>query len=199
MGEPVSVFPEGFDPRAEFVLKLNLALIDTPDGPVGFIIGTDGLFRDTTGREWWGSQLITVGDLEFSIGGSAPSGSITLSFFQLPGAPDLIAQIQALGPDYLDGREIVFYEQFFNDHAEFHAPVWPPVELIRRRLRGLTMTMEGAQQRTLSVTFESPFDRRKTARRKVYNTVGHAELIGAPNPSLEFIPRDNNRKEKLFG
>jgi len=194
----MSNFPEGFDPRADIVIKLDLVLIDTPDGQFGYMVGVDGRFIDTTGRVWWGSQLITAGDLEFSINGTAPTGSLTMSFLQDPDAPNLIAQVRELGSDYVKGREIIFFEQYLTAHEEFYAPTRPPTEILRRRMRQVLVSADGPQKRQISVTFEGPFENRRTARRLVYNTEDHSTLVGAANPSLGFIPRDGKLKEKLF-
>jgi hypothetical protein len=195
----MSIFPEEFDPRADVVIVLSLVLVDTPDGAFGFMPGIEGRFVDTTGRIWWGSQLISVGDLQFALNGSAPTGNLSLSFFQDPDAPNLVAEVRALGADYVAGREIIFFEQYLNDHAEFYAPLWGPTEILRRRMRKVTVSAEGPQQREISVSFEGPFENRRTARRRVYNSEDHSALVGASNPSLNFIPRDVNFKEKLFG
>ncbi|WP_299558731.1 hypothetical protein [uncultured Sulfitobacter sp.] len=195
----MSAFPDGFDPRADVVLKLDLISIDTPDGVFGFILGTEGRFVDVNGRTWWGSQLITSGDLEVSMNGTAPSGELSVSFFQDPDAPKLVDDIRALGADYVIGREIILYEQYFNDHSEMTAPVFPPHEVLRRRMRSVRIGAEGEQQRTIALSIEGPFADRKNARRRIYNSTDHSAETGSINPSLDYIPRDVNFKEKLWG
>ena len=195
----MSVFPEGFDPRADVVLKIDLVLIDTPDGQFGFMLGADGRFIDLNGRTWWGSQLISASAVEMSINGTAPSGELSITFFQDPDAPDLVNEVRRLGADYVAGREIIFYEQYFLDHAELYAPRFAPSEVLRRRMRSIRIVADGEQQRTISLMIEGPFVDRLNARRRVYNTVDHSEEVGMSNPSLEFIPRDVNFKEKLWG
>lgn len=195
----MSVFPEGFDPRADVVLKLDLVLVDTPDGPFGFILGTDGLFVDVNGQQWWGSQLIKAGDLEFSLNGTAPSAELVMAFFQDPDAPNLVNQINALGASYVEGRELIYYEQYFNSHEELYAPVFPPMEVLRRRMRKIRTSAEGPQMRVVALSIEGPFASRRNARRRIYNSTDHSAEVGSPNPSLDFIPRDANFKEKLWG
>ncbi|MBB3995312.1 hypothetical protein GGR95_002967 [Sulfitobacter undariae] len=195
----MNVFPEGFDPRADVVLKIDLVSIDTPDGPFGFVLGADGRFVDINGRTWWGSQLIAASALEMAINGTAPSGELSMTFFQDPDAPDLVNEVRRLGVEYVAGREITFYEQYFMDHAEMYAPVYAPSEVLRRRMRSIRIAAEGDQQRTIALLIEGPFADRRNARRRVYNSTDHSAVVGSANPSLDFIPRDVNFKEKLWG
>ena len=67
----MSLFPPAFDTRSDLVIALMLAKVTTVDGAHGFIIGADGRFVDVDGGIWWGSQLLSSSDLEFSIGGVA--------------------------------------------------------------------------------------------------------------------------------
>ena len=93
----MSFFPSERYYRGATVGGFHLCEIDTPDGPVRFIIGADGAFTDVNGNTWVGSVLGNVSSLGSAIGGEAPEGSLTLSFFQDPRAPDLVAQVKALG------------------------------------------------------------------------------------------------------
>lgn len=195
----MSFFPAGFSPSEDVLGALDLCEIDTPDGPARFIVGTDGMFTDINGNRWYGTQLASVGSLGSAIGGQAPEGSITLSFFQDPDAADLISQIKDLGLDYISGRMITFYVQPINSQAEFYAPVVAPQQWLQRVMRTLVFTANGAQDRSISVTFEAWSEYRRAARRIVLNTEGHAKLIGEANPSLEFMPTSDFEEEKLFG
>ncbi|MDJ0631052.1 MAG: hypothetical protein QNJ44_22530 [Rhodobacter sp.] len=193
----MSFFPAGFDPRADVVAVFQLVNINTTDGDFGFLVGTDGRFRDVNGKDWWGSQLIGSGPLETSIGGTAPRGEISLSYFQDPEAGDLISQIKALGNDYVKDRPITFYVQpFFNQ--EYQAPQIAPIQRARRFMRSITYQFDGPLGRRISVGFETELERRQRARRMVYNTVDHARLTGSANPSLELMPSDSLQDEKLF-
>src|SRR5690554_3463678 len=107
----MSFFPADFDPRDEVIAVLDLVEIDTMDGTYRFIIGTDGVFRDSNGAEWWGSALASVSGLESGINGVAPEGQIVMSFFQDPTMPDLIAEMKDQGVDYIAGQEIRFFLQ----------------------------------------------------------------------------------------
>lgn len=195
----MSFFPVGFDPRADVVGMLNLVEIDTPDGPFGFMVGIDGRFVSTDARVWWGSTLISGGDLEMSIGGVAPSGSLTLSFIEDPDAGDLVGEIRALGRDYIADRAVTFYLQPILSMAEFVAPTLAPVPVAVRRATGIGFQAAGPMQRSISLAFEGPFAGRNTARGWKYTTTDHARLTGAANPSLEFAPSDLEQDEKLFG
>ncbi|MBT9387016.1 hypothetical protein KM176_24460 [Pseudooceanicola sp. CBS1P-1] len=195
----MSFFPAGFDPRAPAARVLRLANLSTPDGDFGFIVGTEGRFTDVTGKAWVGSTLITAGDTEMSLNGTAPSGSVTLSFLQDPDAPDLVAQVRALGPDYVAGRAITFWIQPFTTLEEMYVPVFAPCLYATRVMRKISLTASGAQDRAISLSFEGPFEFRKGARRRIYNTTDHGQLLGAANPSLTYIPTDNRRDEKIWG
>lgn len=195
----MTFFPDGFDPRADLAGKFELANINTPEGDFGFLIGVDGIFTDITGKKWYGSRLIGAGDLEMSIGGTAPAGEVTLSFFQDPEAESLVAEIKSLGVDYVKGRPITFYVQPFTTQEELYSPKVAPIQVARRTMRAISFAANQALDRSITVNFEGPFENRKAAFRGIYNTDDHARLIGAPNPSLEFIPRENQQEEKLFG
>lgn len=195
----MSFFPADFDPRDEVIAVLDLVEIDTTEGAYRFLIGTDGVFRDSAGNEWWGSALASVSGLESAINGVAPEGQIVMSFFQDPSMPDLIAEMKDQGVDYIAGQEIRFFLQPIRSQAEFRAPTTPPVQWMTRIMRQLTYTFSGAQNRQIGVSFETWAEHRKSARRIVLNTEGHEALTGSANPSLEFIPTVNFEEEKLFG
>ena len=188
-----------FDPRDDVVGVLDLVNVNTADGDVGFLLGTDGIFTDVTGKRWYGSTLLSASRLQSAINGKAPSGTIGLSYIQDPDQPDLIDQIKAQGGAYLIGRPVTFYWQPLHDMAEFYAPTIAPQMFLSRIMRTVTMTAEGAQTRQISVGFEAWTEDRRAARRIPLNTEGHARILGAPNPSLEFMPTDAFEEEKLFG
>ena len=194
----MSFFPSDGYRTGAILGGLNLCLIDTADGPARFMIGTDGIFTDANGHRWYGSQLASTSSLEIAIGGTAPEGSITLSYFQDPDADDLIEKVRELGLDYVRGRDVAFYVQLIRNQSEFYAPVVPPIHWIRRVSRGLTYRFSGAQDRSISLSFEAWSENRRAARRIVLNTEGHARLIDEENPSLEFIPTSNFEEVKLF-
>jgi hypothetical protein len=195
----MTAMPDGFDPRADVVGVLDLCNINTPDGDFGFMPGTDGKFTDVNGKEWLGSTILTISRLQSAIDGVAPSGSVGMSFFQDPDQPDLIAEIKRLGIEYVDGRPITFYWQPIRTPEEFYAPTTPPVQWLQRTMRTLSFRANGALDRSVTLGFESWSEDRKAARRIILNTDGHAKLIGAANPSLEFMPTVDFEEEKLFG
>lgn len=195
----MSFFPDDFDPRDEVIAALDLVEIDTPDGTQRFLLGTDGIFTDSEGRDWVGSALVSVSNLESAIDGIAPQGQITLSYFQDPTMPDLITEVRAQGAGYVDGREIRFYTQPIRTPAEFQAPTSPPLRWLTRVMRKLTFSASGAQDRSIGVSFETWAERRKSARRLILNTEGHEALTGSANPSLSLMPTNDFEEEKLFG
>lgn len=195
----MSFFPADYNPRDDVLAGLDLVAVDTPDGILRFIIGTDAVFTDLNGDAWYGSQMIGVGNMESAINGVAPEGSITLSFFQDPDAPSLIDEIKSLGVDYIAGRQIIFYFQPIKSQAEFYAPTIAPLQWAERTMRTLTFAASGALDRTITLGFEASTEFRKAARRAILNTDGHASLIGEANPSLSLIPTTDSTEEKLFG
>ncbi|WP_375698596.1 hypothetical protein [Pseudophaeobacter sp. TrK17] len=195
----MSFFPEGYDPQGEILGALDLCEMDTPDGPMRFMIGADGVFTDVNGNKWCGTQLASVSSLESALEGRAPEGSITLSYFQDPEADDLISEVKALGVDYIKGRAIRFFFQPIGSMAELYQPKHPPKQWMQRTMRSLRFSASGAQDRSISLGFEAWTEKRRAAGRLVMNTEGHARLTGAPNPSLKFAPTTAFEEEKLFG
>jgi hypothetical protein len=179
----MSFFPEGYDPQGEILGALDLCEMDTPDGPMRFMIGADGVFTDVNGNKWYGTQLASVSSLESALEGRAPEGSITLSYFQ----------------DYIKGRAIRFFFQPIGSMAELYQPKHPPKQWMQRTMRSLRFSASGAQDRSISLGFEAWTEKRRAAGRLVMNTEGHARLTGAPNPSLKFAPTTAFEEEKLFG
>jgi len=196
----MNFFPAEMDLDSGVVAMLDLCEIDSSDGKTHrFILGQDGEFTDTSGNVWVGSSLLTASSLQSAIDGVAPSGDVTLSYFQDPGAPDLASQMRELGVDYINGQEIRFYVQPILSQAEFQAPKHAPRQWLSRTMRRLTFRASGAQDRSISASFESWAENRKGARRITLNTEGHEKLIGEANPSLEFMPTSDFQEEKLFG
>jgi hypothetical protein len=199
MDHQVSFFPAGFDPRADLVGALELVKINTSTGVVRLMSGIDGRFTDTLGVEWIGSTLLSAERLEMALGGRAPAGQLTFSFFQDPLAPDLISQMRALGADHVRNRPVTFLVQPLLTYADLHQPQVAPIEVAQRRMTSITTTAEGPITRAITLTFEGTFAGRNTARRWTYTTEDHARLVGGPNPSLQFMPKDDFQEEKLFG
>lgn len=195
----MSLFPAGYDPRDDVVGMMELVSIDTADGVFRFVLGGDGIFTDTLGRRWIGSQLLDCSELRMSIQGEAPSGTIGLSFIQDPDDGDLIGQIKELGSDYIKGRELTFWLQPIKTMAEFVAPTIPPIPWLRRKAVHVEFDLTGLIERRITLAFEGPFTGRNTAPGLQYTVADHARLIGAANASLRFMPTDTFQEEKLFG
>lgn len=195
----MSFFPSDFDPRADVVGYFELVNINTTDGDFGFLLGVDGVFTDLNGKNWYGSQLITGSDTEMAINGVAPSGELTLSFFQDPIGVDLISEVKRLGLTYIEGRALTFFVQVFTAHEQMTSPTIAPIQVARRTMRGLGFSANEALDRSITVSFEGPFEQRRSARRMVYNVEDHERLIGSSNPSLTYIPQTNQQDEKIYG
>lgn len=195
----MSFFPSSFNPRDPVVAAFTLVEIDAASGVARFLPGIDGRFTDTDGNVWYGSQLLEISKLEVSINGTAPSGRASISYFQDPAAPDLIADIKANGDDEVRGREIRFFVQPFTSLEQMYAPVLAPIRLATRTMTTLEYEATGDQTRRLSVSFEGPFENRRTRRALYYNSEDHSRLVGYANPSLDYMPTENFEEEKLFG
>lgn len=187
-----------YDFRQEVIGRLELVNINTPDGDFGFMVGTDGVFKDINGKLWYGSTLIQAGEQQYSYSGNAPAGELTLSFIQDPDQPDLINQIRELGNGYIKDRNITFFVQPITAMADFYNPTMPPQLVLTRTMKTLRFTAQGLQNRQISLTFETAWVDRKKGRRFVYNTADHSSAIGYFNPSLEFIPTVDFQEQKLF-
>lgn len=183
----------------EVIGKFELVNVNTPDGDFGFMLGTDGVFTDINGKQWFGSQLVGMSKLEYAINGKAPAGEITMAFFQDPDSPDLVQQIKSLGAEYINGRLLTFYVQPLSSIEDMYNPKVPPYKIATRVMRTIRLTASGAQNRSITLTFESAWENRRRMKRRIYNTVDHQRYIGAFDPSLEFVPTVDFEEEKLFG
>lgn len=195
----MSFFPAGFDSRSEVVGLLDLVSITTDDSTFRFLLGIDGILTDKDGNRWLGSQLLDSSELRLSIQGEAPAGTLSLSFIPDPEDGDLIAQIRALGTDYVRGRDIEFWVQPILSMGELFAPTLPPKRWLVRKAAHIEFDLSGALERRITLAFEGPFTGRNTAPGLQYTVADHARLIGAANSSLRFMPTDTFTEEKLFG
>ncbi len=196
----MTFWPEGFDARGEIVGYLRLASIDAPSGLARFMIGQDGRFIDIDGNAWIGSQLIQVSEIELPREAVAPAAMIGLSYFQDPDAPDLIDQINESGDSAIAGSIVRIYLQPLTDMADFYKPQLPPILRATRVVAsGLKVKFQGDTVRSIAVQLEGPFRARVSSRGMFYNVEDHARLIGAANPSLQFMPQDGRQDEKLYG
>ncbi|MCJ8139561.1 hypothetical protein [Falsirhodobacter halotolerans] len=187
------------DSRAEVVAVLPLVEVTTTDGPYRFILGMDGTFTDVANREWLGSSILGGGANEILIGDIAPRGTLSLTFIQDPGLPDTIAQMKALGVDYIYGLPVKFFVQPLASLEEVGRPTLPPILFMTRRQTGLTFNLDGPAQRSITLTYEGVGANGNQQRRQVYNTADHARLIGRANPSLQYIPQEMENDVSLFG
>lgn len=195
----MSFFPEGFNPRDDIYGVIGLIEVETPDGPARFMAGTTGVFRDAKGREWVGSQLLEANELEWSRGGEAPEGTISMSFFQDPQAPDLIAQMRELGAGYLEGRKIRYFVQPLRNIEEFYAPKLPIILIATRIAGSISYEMQGDIARRMTLSVEGPLAGRRATRSRFYSVEDHSRLVGSANPSLQFMPLESREEEALFG
>jgi hypothetical protein len=195
----VSFWPSGFDPRADIVGYLRLASIDAPSGLARFMIGQDGVFIDSSGNSWYGSQLIEPSEISLSRNGEAPAAEVSLSYFQDPDAPDLIEQIRDSGDSAIAGSIVRFYLQPLTDVAQFYKPTFAPVLRATRAAADLRFEAQGDTVRKITLTLEGPFRARVSARGLFYTVSDHAALLGAANPSLQYMPQIDQQIEKLYG
>lgn len=195
----MSFFPSGFDPRGDVLGLLHLVNINTVDGDFGFMLGADGAFTDINGKRWVGSTLIGGSDDELSIGGTAPAGQLTLTFFQDPSEADVVSQIMSLGSAYVSGRPVTWWVQPVATQAEFYAPVFAPILRQTRDATTIDYKIDGPQGRALILSYEGPFARRKNRRGLVYNQPDHEKLIGESNPSLSRVPTKHFPRSRMFG
>lgn len=188
-----------YDFRADVIATLDLVALDTTEGIVRLWLGEDGIFIDTNGNQWAGSKLLTVGEVEYSINGSAPAITLGFSFIQDPDADDLISAVQALGVASIKGRTANFYMQYLRSMNEFYAPFYAPDLVTSRIMTNIDYIFDGPQIRGLSLTVEAPFNLRSKPVGGRYNTVDHSRRIGSDNPSLEFMPTNGFDDQPLFG
>lgn len=188
----------GWNPRDDGIGFLRLVELDTPEGALRFGIGFEGRFIDANGDEWAGSTVLAVSSMPSALNGVAPEGELSLSFFQDPDAPDFVAYVRQYGAAYVNGREIRFYLQPLRTPDELFAPVVAPLLTYTRIMRTITVKASGAQDRSITLTFEAWSEKRRQARRIRFDRAGHELLLGEANPSLEYRPTDNREDEKLF-
>ena len=194
----MSVFPLGFDPRADVVGLLQLVMVNTVDGDFRFMLGQDGVFTDSTGEQWWGSSLFDLPGMEMAMDGLAPSGSLGMSYFQDPESPDLSAQIADLGADYVKGRALRFFVQPLLTHACLYQPEVPPVQWMQRTMTAISFALNGPTERRIALHFEGVFAGRNIAPGRYYTTADHALMLGVENPTLSLMPQSLQQDEPLF-
>ena len=193
------MIPPEYDFRSETLGILDLLELDTTEGPARFIANNDARFVDINGKEWVGSKLISVSEVDFSINGTAPGVEVGLSFIQDPEADDLIAQIREMGVGVIQGREARFYIQYFEQFEEFYKPVFAPQLLTTRTMQNITYSFDGPQVRRVSLIIEGPFSLRAKPVGGRYNTADHSRRCGYANPSLEYMPTSGWDEQSLFG
>lgn len=198
----MSLFPAGFNARAEVSGIIDLVEIDAPSGLARFMIGQDGVFTDALGRAWTGSQVIGCSGYDWSRGQSAEEGTLSMSYFQDPAAPSLIDQLRESGDIDIAGRAVRFWLQPLLSMGDFYAPVLAPVLAATRVARSVAFHAEGDTIRRLTLSFEGAMQYRRRTRGFLYTVSDHNRLLGGPdpeNPSLEFVPIDGRPEEPLFG
>lgn len=202
MGEPVSI-PATFELDADVVGALILVELDCTDGVddyvLRFVLNDEASFKDASSNLWWGAKLISIDQLDFSIGGDAPAISITLSYTADPDKADLITLIRQYGSTAVRYRNARFYLQYIGQHEEIFAPVNAPVLLTTRRMMNLTYAISGPKTRAVAVGVEGPFDLRSKPVNGRYTDADHKRRTGTSDPSLEFMPTNSSDEQSLFG
>lgn len=194
-------FPTDFELDADIVGMITLAALDTSAGILRFGTGFEGTFIDKNGHAWLGSRLISTSSTEFSINGNAPALTLTFAWIQDPDAEDLVAIIRNEGGiAAIKGRPATFYMQYLTRQEDIFAPVHAPVQWFKREMLNLVYTLDGPQQRTVSVVCESDWRLRSKPLGGRYTVIDHARRLGVPNnPSLEFMPTHELNNQPLFG
>lgn len=191
---------ENFDPRDPIIAKLQLVEFDATDGVHRFIVGVNHVMYTTGGAILWrGSAALKVSSMQESIQGIAPSGSITMSFFQDPHGGSLIQTLKNHGENYILNRDVRFYWLPIRNDGEWASTNLAPILFATRKVRTVTFSGDGARKRSITVAFESVSDNRQVSSAVKLNATGHARLTGSANPSLEFMPTNNEPTESLFG
>lgn len=195
----MSFFPASVDPRSDVLGMLTLVNVNTEEGDFGFIVGADGVFTDVNDKTWYGSTLISDEGGEFAIGGTIPTGSLTLSYVQDPSQPDVVAELLSLGVSYVEDRPITFYKQPILSHQEFAAPTVAPILFRTRTARKIIFNLDGHLVRRITLTYETVFERIRNRRGRVLNVEDHSALAGSENPSLTYIPTQYTPDQKFLG
>ena len=191
---------DGFNPRDSIVAMLHLVAIDSPDGKHRFIQGVDHEIYTNNGTiKWTGTQLLKSSSMAESFDGAAPAGNLTMSFVQDPLQGSLVTQLKALGAEYLVGRKIEFYWLPIRDPNEWVSTNLAPILFATRIARQISYSLSGAQDRSITLHYESIGESRGVTGARKLNTAGHERMLGQANPSLEFMPTSESSIEKLFG
>lgn len=185
--------------RAEVLYSLELVAVTTTEGVFRFVLGHDGIFTATDGSVWYGASILSGSDDQMMIGDVAPTGSLSVAWMQDPSMPDISGQMKALGLDYVLGLPIRFYVQPLASLEEVFAPAQPYQLYMTRQASGLPFTAEGPARRSITLSYVSVGQGRNHQRRQVYNTADHSALVGASNPSLQFMAQEYIMKEPLVG
>ncbi len=188
------------DLRAPVVRFIELVGIEAATDIYRFMIGVSDRWRDADGREWVGSEGITLSALSEPINGRAPAGSLTISYFQNPEGPDLFREIKESGDADVEGRALRIYSFFWETEQELRSPTRPPQLEYTFTMRSIVFSAGIGFERSLSVHFEGVNEWRANAGAVALNTEGHAHVLdGEANPSLKFAPnRTNAIYEALF-
>lgn len=195
--------PSTHELDADVVGAIVLVELDCTDGvdsyPLRFVLSDEASFTDSNGNLWWGSKLISIEQLDFSIGGDAPAVNVTLSYTVDPDVTDLITLVRQYGSAAVRYRPARFYLQYFGAHEEIFAPIYAPVLLTTRRMMNLTYAIDGPQTRAIAVGIEGPFDLRSKPINGRYTDADHRRRTGTEDPSLEFMPTNSSDEQSLFG
>ncbi len=196
----MSFFPDGFDFTSPTALVFELVNINTSEGDFGFLLGSDGVFTDATGKDWIGSTLFSGEAPGVGLGGVAEAASLSISYADDPENPaEVIDKLRDLGSAYVAGRPVTYFLQCFDYEAQLYAPRYAPIQTATQIARHLSFDAPSAFERSVTLHMESEFAVRGQAKRLVYNTASHARQLGAANPSYEFIPTEARTERSLLG
>ncbi len=185
------IFPVEFEFDGEFVGLLLLAELQTQEHTLRFILNDEGKFTDINSNVWLGSKLISMGDVEFSTGGDAPSSQIVLSLGSDPDAIDVVSEVQQYGVDAVRHRPCNIYVQYLGEIEERYSAIHEPILITSREMYNIRYNFDGPQTRQISITMEGPFNLRSQPINGRYTDEDHRRRSGTGDPSLEFMPVNN--------
>lgn len=192
--------PEGVATElgAEAVGRFVLFDIDATEGHVRLLLGENGLFDDINGNRWYGSKLLSMGDVEIPRNGEAPSFQVQCSYTYDPDRDDLVSAVRQYGVSSVDGRPAILYFQYLGRHEEMFAPIWQPIRVATYTMRKLIYSFDGPQTRRLTLLCEGGNPLRGMPKSGRYTDADQQRRFTG-DTSLEDMPKDGWDEQPLFG
>lgn len=196
--------PAQWDTDAEIVGYITLISLDTTQGPVRvFLSEDDGFFDTLDGLRWYGGRAFEMGDIEAPINGTAPTVTLSFTYYLDPLNPpdqDLIEIVrQNGGVDAIRERWATFYIQPMIAYEDSFRPALGYFFFTRLQMMQIAFDISGPRRRTVSVVLETSNSMRARPPYGTYNTADASRRVGFHDPSFEFAPDDSFDEEPLFG